>query len=79
MMQNSIRKYGILPIKYIKPEPSVMNACRGKLIFSARNPVVEKVQVVEGIGLMNVKVVVDKYGSDFAISCDVDKFQVVVT
>ena len=61
----------------------------GKLIFSVKNPVAEKVQVTDGIvldsnggmhgvGLMNVKAVVDKYGGDFAISCDGDKFQAVV-
>ncbi|MEZ3505827.1 MAG: GHKL domain-containing protein [Lachnospiraceae bacterium] len=60
-----------------------------RLIFSVRNPVAEKVQVTDGIvldssggmhgvGLMNVKAVVDKYGGDFAISCDGDKFQAVV-
>ena len=61
----------------------------GKLIFSVKNPVAEKVQVTDGIvldsnggmhgvGLMNVKAVVDKYGGDFAISCDQEKFQAVV-
>ena len=50
----------------------------GKLIFSVRNPVVEKVQVTEGTGLSNVKAVADKYGGDFAVSCDAEKFQVVV-
>ena len=50
----------------------------GKLIFSVRNPVVEKVQVMEGIGLSNVKAVADKYGGDFAVSCDEEKFQAVV-
>ena len=61
----------------------------GKLIFSVRNPVAEKVQVTDGIlldsnggmhgvGLMNVKAVVDKYGGDFAISCEGDKFRAVV-
>ncbi len=61
----------------------------GKLIFSVKNPVVEKVQVTDaivldsnggmhGVGLMNVKAVVDKYGGDFAISCDGNKFQAVV-
>ncbi|MDE6620356.1 MAG: GHKL domain-containing protein, partial [Lachnospiraceae bacterium] len=61
----------------------------GKLIFSVKNPVVENVQVTEGIvldsngemhsvGLTNVKEVVDKYGGDFAISCDSEKFQAVV-
>ena len=61
----------------------------GKLIFSVKNPVAEMVQVTDGIvldsnggmhgvGLMNVKAVVDKYGGDFAISCDEEKFQAVV-
>ena len=59
------------------------------MIFSVKNPVAEKVQVTDGIvldsnggmhgvGLMNVKAVVDKYGGDFAISCDQEKFQAVV-
>ena len=38
----------------------------------------EKVKVVEGTGLSNVKVVADKYGGDFAVSCDNEKFQAVV-
>ena len=61
----------------------------GKMIFSVKNPVAEKVQVTDGIvldsdggmhgvGLVNVKAVVDKYGGDFAISCDSEKFQAVV-
>ena len=50
----------------------------GKLIFSVRNPVAEKVEVVEGTGLSNVKAVADKYGGDFAVSCDGEKFQAVV-
>ena len=61
----------------------------GRLIFSVKNPVAEKVQVTDGIvldsnggmhgvGLMNVKAVVDKYGGDFVISCDSEKFQAVV-
>ncbi len=50
----------------------------GKLIFSVRNPVAEKVEVVEGTGLSNVKAVADKYGGDFAVSCDAEKFQAVV-
>ncbi|MBD5509602.1 MAG: GHKL domain-containing protein [Lachnospiraceae bacterium] len=61
----------------------------GKMIFSVKNPVAEKVQVEDGIvldsgggmhgvGLMNVKAVVDKYSGDFAISCDQEKFQAVV-
>ena len=38
----------------------------------------EKVEVVEGTGLSNVKAVADKYGGDFAVSCDMEKFQAVV-
>lgn len=61
----------------------------GKRIFSVKNPVAEKVQITDGIvldsnggmhgvGLMNVKAVVNKYGGDFAISCDEEVFQAVV-
>lgn len=61
----------------------------GKIILSVKNPVVEKVQITDGIvldsnggmhgiGLSNVKAVVDKYGGDFVISCDSEKFQAVV-
>ena len=50
----------------------------GKLIFSVRNPVAEKVEVTEGTGLSNVKAVADKYGGDFAVSCDAEKFLAVV-
>ena len=61
----------------------------GKMIFSVKNPVAEKVQIADGIvldsnggmhgvGLMNVKAVVDKYGGEFAVSCDREKFQAVV-
>lgn len=50
----------------------------GKLIFSVRNPVAEKAEVVEGTGLSNVRAVADKYGGDFAVSCDEEKFQAVV-
>ncbi len=61
----------------------------GRLIYSVRNPVVEKVQTADGAvldsegrrhgtGLANVKAVADKYGGDFALSCDEEKFQAVV-
>ncbi|MBP3475449.1 MAG: sensor histidine kinase [Lachnospiraceae bacterium] len=60
-----------------------------KMIFSVKNPVAQKVQIrdnivldssggMHGVGLMNVKAVVDKYGGDFAVSCDSEKFQAVV-
>lgn len=56
---------------------------------NTNHPVVEKVQITDGIvldsnggmhgiGLSNVKAVVDKYGGDFVISCDSEKFQAVV-
>lgn len=38
----------------------------------------EKVEVIEGTGLSNVKAVADKYGGDFTVSCDAEKFQAVV-
>lgn len=61
----------------------------GRMIFSVKNPVAEKVQIrdnivpdsegrIHGVGLSNVRAVVDKYGGDFAISCDQEKFQAVV-
>lgn len=61
----------------------------GKIILSVKNPVLEKVQItngivldsnggMHGIGLSNVKAVVYKYGGDFVISCDSEKFQAVV-
>ena len=37
-----------------------------------------KIEVVEGTGLSNVRAVADKYGGDFAVSCDEEKFQAVV-
>ena len=50
---------------------------------------VEKVMMVDGmvpcsgaeshgIGLSNVKAVADRYGGDFAVYCDEEKFQAVV-
>ena len=69
--------------------PRQAGAGGGKLIFSVRNPVEKKVQVTDGIvldsnggmhgvGLMNVKAVVDKYGGDFAVSYSQGKYQAVV-
>ena len=60
-----------------------------KLIFAVRNPVTEKVEIENdtikskrgdhhGIGLLNVKAVVDKYGGDMVLSCDEDEFKAVV-
>ena len=60
-----------------------------KLIFAARNPVTEKVEIENdtikskrgdhhGIGLLNVKAVVDKYGGDMVLSCDENEFKAVV-
>ena len=61
-----------------------------KLIFAVRNPVTEKVEIENdtikskrgdhhGIGLLNVKVVVDKYGGDMVLSCDDNEFKAVVS
>ncbi|WP_306754302.1 GHKL domain-containing protein, partial [Agathobacter rectalis] len=60
-----------------------------KLIFAVRNPVTEKVEIENdtikskrgdhhGIGLLNVKAVVDKYGGDMVLSCDENEFKAVV-
>lgn len=59
------------------------------MIFSIKNPVTENAEGfnetapasgedMHGIGLMNVRAVVDKYGGDFVISRDAEKFQAVV-
>lgn len=61
----------------------------GKMIFSVKNPVMEKAEAADGIaaspdggmhgvGLLNVQAVIDKYYGDFAVSCDGEKFQAVV-
>lgn len=60
-----------------------------KLIFGVRNPVTEKVEIENdtikskrrenhGIGLLNVKAVVDKYGGDMVLSCNENEFKAVV-
>jgi sensor histidine kinase regulating citrate/malate metabolism len=52
-----------------------------KMILAIRNPVIEKVEIIDdmvvtkendghGIGLLNVKAVVDKYEGDMVLSCD---------
>lgn len=61
----------------------------GKTVLSVKNPVVSKVEIRDnetvgplphghGIGLMNVREVVDKYGGDFVLSCDDREFMAVV-
>ena len=61
----------------------------GKLILSVRNPVSAKVDIIDdavpkkkndshGIGLLNVKSVVDKYEGDMVLSCDDKEFKAVV-
>lgn len=60
-----------------------------KVIFSVKNPVLEKVEIVDnmvqkvsggihGIGLTNVKTVVDKYDGELVLFCDDKEFQAVV-
>lgn len=60
-----------------------------KLILAVRNPVTEKVKIENdmikskrgaehGIGLLNVKAVVDKYGGDMVLSCDDNEFKAIV-
>jgi sensor histidine kinase regulating citrate/malate metabolism len=52
-----------------------------KMILAIRNPVIDKVEIKDdmvvtkendghGIGLLNVKAVVDKYEGDMVLSCD---------
>ena len=48
------------------------------MIFRVGGIVLDSNGGMHGVGLMNVKAVVDKYGGDFAISCDQEKFQAVV-
>ena len=61
----------------------------GKIILNVRNPVREKVEIVDnkviapsheghGIGLSNVEAVAEKNGGTFAISCDDNEFVTVV-
>ena len=59
-----------------------------KVIISVKNPIAEKIQIVDnmildsegkkqGIGLINVKTVTEKYAGSFAISCDEESFHAV--
>ena len=60
-----------------------------KMILSIKNPVREKVEIVDnivqkehgnghGIGLLNVKSVVEQYDGDLALACDDKEFRAVV-
>lgn len=60
----------------------------GHIILTVRNPVLNKVEILEnkvlipsqdghGIGLPNVEIVVEKYGGTFVISCDEKEFTAV--
>jgi sensor histidine kinase regulating citrate/malate metabolism len=52
------------------------------MILAIRNPIIDKVEIIDdnmvvtkendghGIGLLNVKAVVDKYEGDMVLSCD---------
>ena len=61
----------------------------GHLILSVKNPVLEKVRIEDhtvqkkytdghGIGLLNVKAVVEKYRGDMALDCDSKEFRVAI-
>ena len=61
----------------------------GKMIFAIKNPVMEKVTIINdmvekthgenhGIGLHNVKAVVDKYEGEMVLTCDDNVFKAVV-
>ena len=55
-----------------------------KLILAVRNPVTENDMIKSkrgaehGMGLLNVKAVVDKYGGDMVLSCDDNEFKAIV-
>ena len=60
-----------------------------KMIFAIKNPVMEKVTIINdmvdtthgenhGIGLRNVKAVVDKYEGEMVLTCDDNVFKAVV-
>ena len=61
----------------------------GNMILSVRNPVREKVEIIDnivqkehgsghGIGLLNVRSVVEQYDGDLALACDEKEFKAVV-
>ena len=61
----------------------------GSMILSVRNPVREKVEIIDnivqkehgsghGIGLLNVRSVVEQYDGDLALACDEKEFKAVV-
>ena len=61
----------------------------GNMILSVRNPVREKVEIIDntvqkehgsghGIGLLNVRSVVEQYDGDLALACDKKEFKAVV-
>ena len=60
-----------------------------KMVLSVKNPVLEKIEIVDnviqkehgighGIGLLNVKSVVERYDGDLVIACDEKEFKAVV-
>ena len=61
----------------------------GNMILSVRNPVRKKVEIIDnivrkehgsghGIGLLNVRSVVEQYNGDLALACDNKEFKAVV-
>ena len=61
----------------------------GNLILSVKNPILEKVRIEDntvrkeytdghGIGLLNVKAVVEKYQGNMALDCDGKEFRVAI-
>ena len=61
----------------------------GSMILSVRNPVREKVEIIDnivqkehgsghGIGLLNVRSVVEQYDGDLVLACDKKEFKAVV-
>ena len=90
LLDNAIRESGKVLKRNGKAVIHLKLECEDhKLIFAVRNPVTEKVEIENdtikskrgdhhGIGLLNVKAVVDKYGGDMVLSCDENEFKAVV-
>lgn len=90
LLDNAIRESEKVLKKTGKAVIHLKLACEEQtMILAIRNPVTEKVEIVNdtvksrrgenhGIGLRNVKAVVDKYEGDMVLSCDDNEFKVIV-
>lgn len=90
LLDNAIRESEKVLKKTGKAVIHIKLACEEQtMIIAIRNPVIEKVEIINdtvksergenhGIGLRNVKAVVDKYGGDMVLFCDDNEFKVVI-